>query len=174
MRAMVLSLPLALVGSVATPRFTEPSPSSPPPAQEGRVNRPPRVEPAKPSCVPPGGRPLVCAEVLDDGSVAEVRALFRAEGASTFYSTVMLFDGTRYCAWLPAPLPQTQTIEVYVEGVDDEYELSRGRTHSLSVRPACVVAPEEASAAPTAIRRTTPGQSPLPAGFDPTTMRGQK
>lgn len=175
MLPMVLVVPLALTESVAMPRFGVPSPPSPPPAQETpRVNRPPLVELAKPSCVPPGGRLRVCAQVLDDGGVAEVRALFRAGGAATFHSTTMVFEGTRYCAWLPAPLPQTRTIEVYVEGVDDEYELSRSRTESLQVQRDCVIPPETATTAPSAVRRTTPGQAPLPLGFDPASMRSQE
>lgn len=136
-----------------------------------RENRPPLVELQQPSCVRPGARPRACARVTDDHGVAQVRALFRAVGAESFHSTVMLFDGTRYCAWLPAPLPGTGAVEVYVEGLDDEYELSRGPAAQLEVDADCAVEADPAPAPPTSVRPTTPGQPSLPDGFDPESMR---
>jgi len=138
-----------------------------------RENRPPLVELLQLSCVRPGDRPRVCARVTDDHGVAQVRALFRAVGVESFHSTVMSFEGTRFCARLPSPLPRTVAIEIYVEGLDDEYELSRGRTGRLGVDPGCDVEADATPAPPTVVRPTTPGQAPLPEGFDPEGVRGE-
>ena len=155
---------LALLALAAGPTATQDAP---------RENRPPLVELQQLSCVRPGDRPRVCARVTDDHGVAQVRLLFRAVGVESYHSTVMSFEGTLFCAWMPSPLPQTEAIEVYVEGLDDEYELSRGRTERLEVDAGCTVEADPAPAAPAAVRPTTPGQAPLPEGFDPESVRGE-
>lgn len=144
------------------------------PAQEAPTageNNPPAIEHETPGCVAPGRRPKLCALVLDDRGVGRVRAVFRALGTKGYYWTPMAFDGARYCAWLPRPASETRGVEYYIEAFDDEYEMSRSRNEALEVRPACPPTEGEATAAPSAVGTTAPGQEPSPPGFDPPTFR---
>jgi hypothetical protein len=129
------------------------------------ANEPPRVELETRSCALPGSRPIVCAQALDDRGVARVRAVFRAAGTRDFWSTEMRFDGARYCAWLPRPLPRTKAIEYYAEAFDDDFEISRTRTEVLDLHAGCA---EEAvtTSGPTVVAPTTARQPELPPGFD--------
>ena len=129
------------------------------------ANEPPRVELEPRPCAAPASRPQVCAQAFDDHGVARVRALFRAAGSRDYWATEMAFDGTRYCAWLPQPLPRTRGIEYYVEAFDDEFEISRTRTAQLEFRAGCAVEPLPSGA--TVVTPTTHGQPALPPGFEP-------
>ncbi len=82
----------------------------------------------------------------------------------------MAFDGTRYCAWLPAPAGHTKTVEYYIEAYDVSYETSRTRSFELSVRKDCPATPEPARA-PAIVKRTTPGEGSVVPGFDPATYK---
>ena len=132
------------------------------------ANEPPRVELEPRPCAAPASRPQVCAQAFDDHGVARVRALFRAAGSRDYWATEMAFDGTRYCAWLPQPLPRTRGIEYYVEAFDDEFEISRTRTEQIELRDGC--ARESSPAGATAVAPTVRGQPALPPGFDPASV----
>jgi hypothetical protein len=134
-------------------------------AQEGAANLPPTINSEPTPCVRPHVRARVCAFVFDDKGVGQVRAVFRAGGTRHYYWTVMGFDGSRYCAWLPAPADTTTTIEYYVEAFDEEYELSRGRSETIDVRRDCRL-PEDAPKTRAVVRPAGPGQAAEPAGFD--------
>ncbi len=138
-------------------------------AQEAGANQPPTISSEPTSCVQRHARPRVCAFVLDDKGVGQVRAVFRAGGSRPYYWTVMGFDGSRYCAWLPAPGDETTTIEYYVEAFDEEYELSRSRSETIEVRGDCPL-PENPPRTPAMVRPAGPDQPAAPPGFDPETF----
>jgi hypothetical protein len=138
-------------------------------AQEAGANQAPAISSETTPCVPRHARPKVCAFVLDDKGVGQVRAVFRAGGTRPYYWTVMSFDGARYCAWLPAPLDETRAIEYYVEAFDDEYEMSRGRSETIEVRGDCPL-PENPPTTAAAVRPAGPDQPAAPPGFDPETF----
>jgi hypothetical protein len=135
----------------------------------GGGNQPPAISSEATPCVRLHARPKVCAFVLDDKGVAQVRAVFRAAGRGHYYWTAMGFDGTRYCAWLPAPGDPTTAIEYYVEAFDDEYDLSRSRGEKIGVRSDCPLA-ESPPGTPAKVRPAGPGQPAAPPGFDPETL----
>lgn len=87
-------------------------------------------------CTVPGKAISLCAAVSDDNQVAKVRAYFRRSGED-FYSYVeMSFTGLTYCGTLPAPLEgKIETIEYYIQAVDDQYQPKRTSTFQLSVQP---------------------------------------
>jgi hypothetical protein len=136
-------------------------------------NRPPMIEYEPPECAAPARRARVCADVFDDREVGEVRVVFRARGTRGFYWTLMSFDGTRYCAWLPAPLASTAKIEHYVEAFDDAYAASRTRSFELIVREDCENVAEDAPSEPALIDRAAPTIDLSPEGFDPDTFHSQ-
>jgi len=126
---------------------------------------PPAIQLESPRCARRAARPLVCARVVDDGTIIRVRVLFRAKGTGPFYWTEMRFEGSRYCAWLPVPTEATRSIEYYAEAVDSDYELSRTREEKLPIEKSCPVerkAPDERICVGT----TVAGQSPEPTGFE--------
>ncbi len=138
------------------------------------LNEPPRVELEPRACADPQARPRVCAQAVDDHGVARVRALFRAAGTRDFWATEMTFDGARYCAWLPRPLPRTRAVDYYVEAFDDEFEISRTRTETLPLRAGCPdPEPQGTAPGPAVVEPTVNGQPPLPSGVDPAGVRAK-
>jgi hypothetical protein len=132
---------------------------------------PPRVELEPAACAAAAERPRVCAQAEADRAIARVRAVFRAGGTREYWATEMTFDGVRYCAWLPRPLPRTKAIEYYVEAFDADFEISRTRAELLSLRAGCPASAEVAPAVPSAVTPAAAGQRPLPPGFDPASMK---
>jgi hypothetical protein len=133
-------------------------------------SQPPSIEVDSAACSRPATRPRVCALVFADKAVARVRAVFRAEGTKGYYWTLMTFEGTRYCAWLPQPDADTQSVDYYVEAFDDRYELSRSRGFSIEIRASCAAVEARPPAAPAAVAAAGPGQAPIPPGFEPSTV----
>lgn len=134
-------------------------------------NQPPSIRLDPLACASVATRTRVCAYVVDETGVAQVRLSFRALGAHAYHWTPMAFDGALYCAWLPAPLAKTLAVEYYVEAVDDKFEPSRSVDHTLEVRSGCPAQPEAPPAAPAVVGTTSPGQPPSPQGFDPATFK---
>ena len=130
------------------------------------AGRPPTIELDAPRCIRPATRPWVCARIFDERTITRARVLFRAREDEPFYWTEMRFDGSRYCAWLPLPSKKTRSIDLYVDAVDDEYELSRTREEKVSIEADCVSEPQAAPEGPTCIGTTTPRQRPKPKGFE--------
>jgi hypothetical protein len=139
-------------------------------AASAQENQAPAIRSEPPACGSAARRPRLCAYVVDETGIAQVRLYFRAGGAPAYHWTPMAFDGALYCAWLPAPLPETRTVEYYVEAVDDQFEPSRTADASLAVRPDCPTSapPPESKAA--LVGTTVARQQALPAGFDPATV----
>jgi hypothetical protein len=135
-------------------------------------NEAPAIRHDPPACGLAGQRLRVCAYVVDETGIAQVRLNFRAGGARAYHWTPMAFDGALYCAWLPAPLPKTRTVEYYVEAVDDQFEPSRTADQTLAVRPDCPSSPPPDPAPPPAVVGTTEvRQAALPEGFDTATIK---
>jgi len=97
---------------------------------------PPVVEHQPAPCTIPGRVISLCANVSDDGEVARARIYFRRAGQD-FYSFVdMEFGGINYCGALPAPLEgKVQSIEYYVQAVDNAYQPTRTSTYQLNLQP---------------------------------------
>ena len=135
----------------------------------------PDVAHAPSPCTVPGKPISLCANVTDDGQVAKVRIYFRAAGEK-FYSFVdMAFTGINFCGTLPAPREgKTQTVDYYVQGVDDEYETRRTSTYQLNIQPegVCEFPPIEKDASRAAaitVYATSPKQGKkLPGAFGST------
>jgi hypothetical protein len=96
----------------------------------------PVVEHQPVPCTIPGKPIALCATVSDDNQVAKVRIYFRRAGED-FYSYVeMAFTGLNYCGTLPAPLEgKIESIEYYVQAVDDQYQPTRTSTYQMNVQP---------------------------------------
>jgi hypothetical protein len=160
-RPIVAALLLSAMALAAGPRTQ---------AREAGENQPPAISSEATTCVRPRARPKVCAFVLDDKGVGQVRAVFRAGGSRPYYWTVMSFDGARYCAWLPAPGDETTAIEYYVEAFDEEYELSRSRSETIEVRADCPLPESPPPKNPAPVRPSGPDQPAAPPGFTPETF----
>jgi hypothetical protein len=134
---------------------------------------PPSVEHQPSPCTVPERPASLCATITDDGQVAAARIYFRPAG-DKFYSFVdMKFGGLSFCGTLPAPREgKVQTIEYYVQAVDDQYESQRTSTFNLEVNPECEFAPVEkdpARAAAIKVHATNQKQGKkLPEEFVPT------
>ena len=137
----------------------------------GEGNKPPAIERDTAPCVRTGTRPKVCAFVIDDKAVARVSVVFRAGGTKPYYWTLMMFDGARYCGWLPQPSSGTTSIEYYVEAFDDEYEISRSRSATLPVSPDCRALEGQPPAVLSPVVGAAPGQPATPPGFEVGTAR---
>ena len=111
---------------------------------------PPSVEHQPSPCTVPDKPIKLCATITDDGQVAKARIYFRPAG-DKFYSFVdMTFGGLSFCGTLPPPRPgKLQTIEYYVQAVDDKYESQRTSTFNMNVQPegVCEFPPVEKDAA---------------------------
>jgi hypothetical protein len=105
---------------------------------------PPSVEHQPSPCTVPEKPAKLCATITDDGQVAAARIYFRPSGEK-FYSFVdMTFGGLSFCGSLPAPRDgKVQSIEYYVQAVDDQYESQRTSTFNLAVSAECEFPPVE-------------------------------
>ena len=110
---------------------------------------PPNVDHQPSPCTVPEKPVSLCASITDDGQVAASRIYFRAAGEK-FYSFVdMVFGGLSFCGTIPGPRTgKVQTIEYYVQAVDDQYESQRTSTFNMNVQPegACEFPPLEKDA----------------------------
>jgi hypothetical protein len=101
----------------------------------GRAEEP-AVEHQPSPCTIPGKPITLCASITDDGQVAKARIYFRPTG-DKFYSFVdMAFTGINFCGTLPAPRQgKMQSLDYYVQGVDDEFDTKRTSTFQMNVQP---------------------------------------
>lgn len=139
-------------------------------AASAQENQAPAIRVDPPACGAAARRLRVCAYVVDETGIAQVRLNFRAGGGRAYHWTPMAFDGALYCAWLPAPLSETRTVEYYVEAVDDQFEPSRTADETLPIRPECPRSAPDPAQPPTLVGTTVLKQPALPAGFDPATI----
>jgi hypothetical protein len=109
---------------------------------------PPSVDHQPSPCTVPEKPVSLCASITDDGQVAASRIYFRPAGEK-FYSFVdMVFGGLSFCGTVPGPRAgKVQTIEYYVQAVDDQYESQRTSTFNMNVSAECEFAPVEKDAA---------------------------
>jgi hypothetical protein len=133
-------------------------------------NEAPAIRHDPPACGAAAARLRVCAYVVDETGIAQVRLNFRARGTRAYHWTPMAFDGALYCAWLPAPLPETQAVEYYVEAVDDQFEPSRTADQGVPVRRDCSVSAPDPAPPPAVVGTTSVKQVAVPPGFDPATL----
>lgn len=140
------------------------------PAGAQQENEAPAIRHDPPACGAAATRLRVCAYVVDETGIAQVRLNFRARGARAYHWTPMAFDGALYCAWLPAPLPETQAVEYYVEAVDDQFEPSRTADQTFPVRPDCSLSAPDPAPPAAVVGTTVVKQARLPPGFDPATL----
>jgi hypothetical protein len=124
---------------------------------------PPSVEHQPSPCTVPDKPARLCATITDDGQVAAARIYFRPAGEK-FYSFVdMVFGGLSFCGTLPAPREgKVQTIEYYVQAVDDQFESQRTSTFNMNVAAECEFPPVEKdpakAAAPIVVHATNQRQ----------------
>jgi hypothetical protein len=109
---------------------------------------PPSVDHQPSPCTVPEKPVSLCASIADDGQVAASRVYFRPAGEK-FYSFVdMVFGGLSFCGTIPGPRTgKVQTVEYYVQAVDDQYESQRTSTFNMNVSAECEFAPVEKDAA---------------------------
>jgi len=93
----------------------------------------PTVDHQPVECTVPGKNPRVCAYVLDDGEVKRVQVYFRALRHDAYYWSEMAFDGIQFCATLPVAKSKVRGIDYYVWAVDDEFQITRTRSHEISM-----------------------------------------
>jgi hypothetical protein len=86
------------------------------------------------ACTVPGRPIALCAKVTDDVQVAKARVYFKRAGEKFYGFVDMQFEGLQYCATLPAPRPdKAQSIEYYVQALDNAYQTNRTSTFLLQV-----------------------------------------
>lgn len=130
-------------------------------------NTAPDIRDETPGCVKTGSRPKLCVRVLDDKGVAKVWVRFRAAGEKAFFQTDLVFDGARFCGWLPRPKKAVRGVEYYCEAVDEEFEPTRTVVKELKLGSAC----EAVSDAPAEPTHVTPVQAAKKlSGFEPDTF----
>jgi hypothetical protein len=133
----------------------------------------PAVDHQPSPCTVPEKPVSLCASITDDGQVAASRVYFRPAGEK-FYSFVdMVFGGLSFCGTVPGTRPgKVQTIEYYVQAVDDQYESQRTSTFNMNVSAECEFPPVEKDAARAAaikVHATNQKQGKkLPEEFVPT------
>ena len=113
----------------------------------------PAVEHQPSPCTVPNKAVTLCATVTDDGQVAKVRLYFRASGEKFYNAVDMAFGGINFCGTIPAPREgKLQSVDYYIQGIDDEYESKRTSTYQLTLQPegACEFPPVEQDAQKTA------------------------
>ncbi len=132
----------------------------------------PSVEHQPSPCTIPGKLITLCASVTDDGQVAKARIYFRPSKDKYYSFVEMAFTGITFCGTLPAPREgKLQSLDYYVQGVDDEYETKRTSTFQMNVQPegVCEFPPVDAAAAgkPITVHATSQKQGKkLPDQFD--------
>jgi hypothetical protein len=139
-------------------------------AASAQENQAPAIRVDPPACGSAARRLRLCAYVVDETGIAQVRLNFRAAGARAYHWTPMAFDGALYCAWLPAPLPETRAVDYYVEAVDDQFEPSRTADAVLPVRSDCPTPAPDPEPKAALVGTTVARQPALPAGFDPASV----
>lgn len=115
-------------------------------AVRASADEPPLVEHQPNVCTVPDKLLSLCARVSDDNQVAKARVYFRRAGDKHYSFVDMAFGGLNYCATLPAPRrKKVETIEYYVQAIDDDYQAQRTSTFRLQVQPedACEFPPVE-------------------------------
>jgi hypothetical protein len=133
----------------------------------------PAVDHQPSPCTVPEKPVSLCASITDDGQVAASRVYFRPAGEK-FYSFVdMVFGGLSFCGTVPGTRTgKVQTIEYYVQAVDDQYESQRTSTFNMNVSAECEFPPVEKDAARAAaikVHATNQKQGKkLPEEFVPT------
>ena len=85
-------------------------------------------------CSVPEKNPRICAYVLDDGEIKQVRVFFRSDRQDAYYWSKMVFDGIQFCATLPVAKGNVNAIDYYVWTVDNEFEITRTRPYEISLR----------------------------------------
>lgn len=96
----------------------------------------PAVEHQPSPCTVPGKPITLCASVTDDGQVTKARIYFRPSKDKYYSFVEMAFTGITFCGTLPAPRDgKLQSLDYYVQGVDDEYETRRTSTFQMNVQP---------------------------------------
>ena len=96
----------------------------------------PSVDHQPSPCTIPEKPITLCASVTDDGQVAKARIYFRAAGEKYYSFVDMAFTGITFCGTLPAPRQgKVQTLDYYVQGVDDQFETRRTSTFQMNVQP---------------------------------------
>ena len=139
----------------------------------GASAEPPSVDHQPSPCMVPEKPASLCASITDDGQVAAARIYFRPAGEKLYSFVDMAFGGLSFCGTLPgARAGKVQTIEYYVQAVDDQYESQRTSTFNMGVSPECEFAPVEkdpARAAAIVVHATNQKQGKkLPEEFVPT------
>jgi hypothetical protein len=122
-------------------------------ATPSHADDPPSIEHQPVPCTVPGKTVALCADVRDDVQVSAARVYFRASGKDYFQFVDMVFAGLRYCATLPAPREgRVQSIEYYLQAIDDQFQSQRTSTFSLRVQSegSCGFPPVETDAAKSA------------------------
>jgi hypothetical protein len=111
---------------------------------------PPVVEHQPVPCTIAGKAISLCATISDDNQLAKARLYFRRTGED-FYSFVdMVFTGLSYCGTIPGVIEgKAQSIDYYVNAVDDQYQPQRTSTFLMNVQPegVCEFPPIEKDAA---------------------------
>src|SRR6267142_2456587 len=93
---------------------------------------PPAVDHQPSPCTLPDKPASLCATITDDGQVAASRIYFRPAGEKYYSFVDMAFGGLSFCGTLPgARAGKVQTIEYYVQAVDDQYESQRTSTFNM-------------------------------------------
>jgi len=163
-RAVLLGLLAATLPQGAAPCPAQTQQSQP-------ENQPPVIQHDPPACGRVQARPRICAYVVDETGIAQVRVSFRAQGNRAYHWTPTVFDGALFCAWLPAPLSETRALEYYIEAVDDQFEPSRTIDYALELRSACPAPAQPPPLTPAVVGTTVANQGASPPGFDPTTFK---
>jgi hypothetical protein len=132
----------------------------------------PAVEHQPSPCTVPGKPITLCASVTDDGQVAKARIYFRPSKDKYYSFVEMAFTGITFCGTLPAPRQgKMQSLDYYVQGVDDEFETRRTSTFQMNVQPegVCEFPPvdKEGARTPITVHATSQKQGKkLPDAFD--------
>jgi hypothetical protein len=95
---------------------------------------PPVLEHQPSPCTVPAKAVSLCATITDDSQVAKARIYFRATGEKYWNVVDMAFGGISFCGTLPAPHTKAQSVEYYVQAIDDEFETQRTSTYQLRVQ----------------------------------------
>jgi len=92
----------------------------------------------------------LCATVSDDNQIAKARLYFRRTGEDFYNYVDMVFTGLSYCGTIPAVIAgKAQSIDYYVNAVDDQYQPQRTSTFLMNIQPegVCEFPPVEKDAA---------------------------
>jgi hypothetical protein len=164
-----------LAAFVAVVCFAEPAlahatkaapPVSPVPAPQARL----QIEHDPLACVTTAVAPLVEAKVVPGPDVARSYVFWRAAGTPYFYYTIMEGSVPEQKGTLPRPLPETKTIDYYVQATDKASLSKKTPDYAPPVVPgnACKVKGlvVGAAGAGLTIGLTDEKQSPIPPGFN--------